>query len=118
MMTDIDTQCQFRAPIGVLVPYTSLEVAEHPTLGNWPGTPEERRALVKRGRVRTARATVMALVVGALAGFYGRGRAISAFVVARMVHRFEVDRDVTVLSASRRGGFRRPLLFGVAPGRL
>ena len=26
MMTDIDTQCQFRAPIGVLVPYSFFRV--------------------------------------------------------------------------------------------
>ena len=106
----------------------SLEVPEHPELGNWPGTTQERQVLVKRGRIRMARAVVMALAVGALAGFYpvfavaaiGAGAAggISAWVIARTVRHFEIDHDVTVLSASRRGGFRRPLLFGVAPGRL
>jgi hypothetical protein len=106
----------------------SLEVPEHPELGNWPGTTQERRVLVKRGRIRMARAVAMALAVGALAGFYpvfavaaiGAGAAggISAWVIARTVRRFEIDHDVTVLTASRRGGFRRPLLFGVAPGRL
>jgi hypothetical protein len=38
MMTDIDTQCQFRAPIGVLVPYTSPWVSTPPVTVCVPST--------------------------------------------------------------------------------
>jgi len=105
----------------------ALESAEHPALGNWPGTTQERRDLVRRGRVRAARAVAMALVLGALAGFYpvvgvaavgaGAAGAVSGFITARMVHRFEVDGDVTVFSPSGAGGIRRRLRFGVVAGR-
>lgn len=106
----------------------ALAEAERPTLGNWPGTDADRRQLRHRGRVRTARSTAMALVLGALCGFYpilgvaciggGLAGAVAAGIVVRTVVAYEAAHDVTVLSASEPGSaLRRRLHFGLAPGR-
>jgi hypothetical protein len=102
----------------------ALEAAETPRLGNWPGTVAERRQLKRRGWVRCSRSMAMALVVGALGGFYPVagvafvGAGLAGGVVTRMVRGFEAEHDVTVMSASEPGRLRRRLRFGVATGRL
>jgi hypothetical protein len=106
----------------------ALAVAETPQLGNWPGTIADRRQLKRHGWVRCGRSMAMALVVGALGGFYpvagvafvgaGLAGALASGVVTRMVRGFETQHDVTVMSASDSRHVRRRLRFGVAAGRL
>lgn len=107
---------------------TALAEAERPDLGNWPGTAADRQALRRRGWVRGGRSLAMALVVGALGGFYpvfgvafvgaGLGGAVASGVVMALVGHFEAEHDVTVISPSNAGTTHRRLRFGVASGRM
>lgn len=113
----------------------ALAQAERPQLSNWPGTPEDRRELRRRGWARARRSIAMAVVVGAFCGFtpvlgvacVGAGVAggLSAGAIARAVLTYEATHDVTVMTPSARGG-RRPgavrgrgrLHFGLGMGRM
>lgn len=103
----------------------ALETAEQPVLRNWPGSPEDRRALRHRGRVRARRSTAMALVLGGLGGFYpavgvafvgaGVAGALTSGAVAFVVHGYEGRHRVTVMTPVEPRA-RRRLRFGIAPG--
>jgi hypothetical protein len=105
----------------------TLAEAEHPELGNWPGSAEDRRDLRRAGRRRCARSIAMAVVVGAFGGFYpiiggafvgiGIGGALDSTVIMVLVQRYEAAHNVTVLSLSKFGtASRRRLVFGLADG--
>ncbi len=105
----------------------TLAEAEHPELGNWPGSAEDRRDLRRAGRRRCARSIAMAVVVGAFGGFYpiiggafvgiGIGGALDSTVIMVLVQRYEAAHNVTVLSLSKFGtATRRRLVFGLADG--
>jgi cyanate permease len=105
----------------------ALADALHPELGNWPGSSEERQQLRRAGRKRCLRSVAMAVVLGALGGFYpvvgetfvgiGVGGAIGSFMVMVLVQRYEAAHKVTVFTPSKTvGTSKRRFVFGMADG--
>jgi MFS family permease len=105
----------------------ALADAFHPELGNWPGSVQDRENLRRAGRKRCLRSIAMAVVLGALGGFYpiigeafvgiGVGGAIGSSVIMALVQRYETEHKVTVFTPSKTiGTSKRRLVFGIADG--
>jgi Na+/H+ antiporter NhaB len=105
----------------------ALANAVHPELGNWPGSSEDRQTLRRAGRKRCRRSMAMAVVAGALGGFYpivgeafvgiGVGGAIGSSLIMVLVQRYETEHVVTVFTPSKtEGSSKRRFAFGVADG--
>jgi hypothetical protein len=105
----------------------ALADASHPELGNWPGSPDERQTLRRAGRRRCLRSIALAVVAGALGGFYpivgeafvgiGVGGAIGGSVIMVLVQRYEAEHKVTVFTPSKTvGTSKRRFVFGLADG--
>ncbi|HEV3188367.1 MAG TPA: hypothetical protein VGZ04_10030 [Acidimicrobiales bacterium] len=106
---------------------SALAIAVRPELGNWPGTADDRQALRCAGRRRCRRSIALAVVAGALGGFYpivgeafvgiGVGGAIGSSVIMVLVQRFEAEHVVTVFTPSKTvGSTKRRFAFGLADG--
>jgi hypothetical protein len=105
----------------------ALADAVHPELGNWPGSSEDREKLRRAGRKKCLRSVAMAVVLGALGGFYpiigeafvgiGVGGAIGSYVIMVLVQRYEAAHEVTVFTPSKIvGASKRRFVFGTAVG--
>lgn len=107
----------------------ALDNAEQPRVANWPPSEAELRRRDAAARADAIRAGLVGLGVGLVAGFVpvigaviaatAVAGAIGSWSSARIIGRFESERQVAVLMPSRRdlGRAERRLLFGALPVR-